>query len=32
MNRAKKACQNSDISILDCFADAGKSIISGKGK
>lgn len=32
INRAKEACQNSDISVFDCFADVGKSIISGKGK
>lgn len=32
INRAKEACQNSDISTFDCFANVDKSIISGKGK
>lgn len=30
--KAMIACENSEISTKDCFADVGKSIISGKGK
>lgn len=30
--KAMIACENSKISTKDCFADVGKSIISGKGK
>lgn len=32
ISKAMQACENSNISIKDCFADVGKSIISGKGK
>ena len=32
INKAKEACENSDISVFDCFAEVGKPIISGKGK
>ena len=32
INKAKVACENSNISVIDCFANVGKSIISGKGK
>jgi len=32
INKAKESCKNSDISVLDCFVDVDKSIISGKGK
>ena len=32
IEKAKKACENSNISVTDCFANVGKSIISGKGK
>ncbi len=32
INKAIIACQNSDISIKDCFTDISKPIISGKGK
>ena len=30
--KAIQACENSNISTKDCFAEVGKSIISGKGK
>ena len=30
--KAKEACENSGISIKDCFPDIRKPIISGKGK
>lgn len=30
--KAMIACENSNISVNDCFAEVGKSIISGKGK
>ena len=32
INKAKESCKNSDISVLDCFVDVDKSIISGKGR
>lgn len=32
VEKAMIACQNSDISIKDCFTDVSKPIISGKGK
>ena len=32
INKAKEACKNSDVNVLDCFVDADKSIISGKGR
>ena len=30
--KAMQACENSEISTFDCFAEVGKPIISGKGK
>ena len=30
--KAMQSCENSNISIFDCFAEVGKPIISGKGK
>ena len=30
--KAMQACENSNISTFDCFAEVGKPIISGKGK
>ena len=32
IDKAMIACENSDISIKNCFTDVSKSIISGKGK
>lgn len=32
INKAKESCKNSDISVIDCFVDVDKSIISGKGR
>ena len=32
INKAISACENSQISVFDCFANVGKPIISGKGK
>ena len=32
INKAMIACENSGISIKDCFTDISKPIISGKGK
>ena len=32
IKKAIKSCENSNISVTDCFANVGKSIISGKGK
>ena len=32
IDKAKISCENSNISIFDCFTDVGKPIISGKGK
>lgn len=32
LSKAMTSCENAGISITDCFADVGKSIISGKGK
>lgn len=32
ISKAMTACENSGISISDCFADVGKPITSGKGK
>lgn len=32
IDKAIEACENSGIPSTDCFADAGKTIISGKGK
>ena len=32
INKAMIACQNSEISVKDCFTDVSKPIISGKGK
>ena len=30
--KAMLACENSEMSVKDCFTDVGKPIISGKGK
>lgn len=30
--KAMQSCENSNISVSDCFAESGKPIISGKGK
>lgn len=32
IDKAKISCETAGISVLDCFADVGKPIISGKGK
>lgn len=32
IKKAMVACENSGISTIDCFADVGKPIVSGKGK
>ena len=32
IDKAMNACQNSEISVKDCFTDISKPIISGKGK
>ena len=32
IEKAKESCKNSNLKVIDCFANVGKPIISGKGR